>query len=141
MLINKGIELSEKVKTWKRKGEGMIVKLVAGVKNLFGDKGQGRATGDQWPGTGTWSEHAFYTVDSVTFGLQIGGEAGEMIMVATNQKAIIRSSRHLVSVHPETPDETLLVSNSETRDFSSWQGNQGVARRRTSVRRTNKPED
>ena len=27
-------------------------------------------------------------VDSVKFGLQIGGEAGEMIMVATNQKAI-----------------------------------------------------
>ena len=47
----------------------------------------------------------------------------------------------LFSVHPETPDETLLVSNSETRDFSSWQGNQGVARRRTSVRRTSEPED
>ncbi|MGD0843021.1 MAG: hypothetical protein ABSA06_01450 [Geobacteraceae bacterium] len=45
------------------------------------------------------------------------------------------------NVHTETPDETLLVSNSETRDFSSWQGNQGVARRRTSVRRTSKPED
>ena len=88
MLINKGIKLSEKVKTWKRKGEGMIVKLVAGVKNLFGDTGQGRATGDQWPATGTWSEHAFYTDDSVTFGMQIGGEAGEMIMVATNQKVI-----------------------------------------------------
>ena len=47
MLINKDIELSEKVKTWKRKGEGMIVNLVAGVKNLFADTGQGGATGDQ----------------------------------------------------------------------------------------------
>ena len=47
----------------------------------------------------------------------------------------------LTSVHPETPDETLLVSNLGTRDFSSWQGNRGVARRRTSVRRTSKPED
>jgi hypothetical protein len=47
MLINKGIELSEKVKTWKRKGEGMNVKLVAGVKYLFGDNGQERAIGDQ----------------------------------------------------------------------------------------------
>ena len=45
-------------------------------------------TGDQWPRTGTWSEPAFYMVDSVTFGLQIWGEATEMIMVATNQKAI-----------------------------------------------------
>jgi AraC family transcriptional regulator of adaptative response / DNA-3-methyladenine glycosylase II len=47
----------------------------------------------------------------------------------------------LGSVHPETPDETLSVSDLETRDFSSWQENQGIARRRTSVRRTSKPED
>jgi lipid-binding SYLF domain-containing protein len=38
--------------------------------------------------TGTWSEPAFYTVGSVTFGLQIGGEAAEVVMVAMNQKAI-----------------------------------------------------
>ena len=31
---------------------------------------------------------------------------------------------------------TLLVFNSETRNFSSWQGNRGVVRRRTLVRRT-----
>jgi len=47
----------------------------------------------------------------------------------------------LVSVHPETPDVTLTVSNSERRHFSSWQGNRGFARRRTWVRRTSKPED
>jgi lipid-binding SYLF domain-containing protein len=38
--------------------------------------------------TGVWSEPAFYTLGSVTFGLQIGGEATEVIMVATNQKGI-----------------------------------------------------
>lgn len=38
--------------------------------------------------TGTWSEPAFYTLGSVTFGLQIGGEAAEVVMVAMNQKAI-----------------------------------------------------
>jgi lipid-binding SYLF domain-containing protein len=38
--------------------------------------------------TGTWSEPAFYTLGSVTFGLQIGGEANEVIMLAMNQKAI-----------------------------------------------------
>jgi SH3 domain-containing YSC84-like protein 1 len=38
--------------------------------------------------TGSWSEPAFYTVGSVTFGLQIGGEAAEVVMVATNQRAI-----------------------------------------------------
>ncbi len=35
-----------------------------------------------------WSEPAFYTVGSVTFGLQIGGQAAEVVMMAMNQKAI-----------------------------------------------------
>ncbi len=38
--------------------------------------------------TENWSDPAFYTLGSVTFGLQIGGEAAEVIMVATNQKAL-----------------------------------------------------
>ncbi len=37
---------------------------------------------------GSWSNPAFYTLGSVTFGLQIGGEAAEVVMVAVNQKAI-----------------------------------------------------
>jgi len=49
--------------------------------------------------------------------------------------------RELLSFHPETPDVKLVVFNSVTRDFSSWQGNQGGARRRTLVRRTSKPAD
>jgi lipid-binding SYLF domain-containing protein len=38
--------------------------------------------------TGTWSYPAFYTLGSVTFGLQFGGEAAEVVMVAVNQKGI-----------------------------------------------------
>jgi lipid-binding SYLF domain-containing protein len=38
--------------------------------------------------SGTWSDPAFYTLGSVTFGLQIGGEAAEVVMVAMTQKAI-----------------------------------------------------
>jgi SH3 domain-containing YSC84-like protein 1 len=38
--------------------------------------------------TGRWSQPAFYTIGSVTFGLQIGGEAAEVVMVAMSQKAI-----------------------------------------------------
>ena len=37
---------------------------------------------------GAWSEPAFYTLGSVTFGFQIGGEAAEVVMVAMNQKAL-----------------------------------------------------
>jgi SH3 domain-containing YSC84-like protein 1 len=38
--------------------------------------------------TGKWTNPAFYTLGSVTFGLQIGGESAEVVMVAMNQKAI-----------------------------------------------------
>jgi lipid-binding SYLF domain-containing protein len=37
---------------------------------------------------GNWSEPAFYTISSVTFGLQIGGEAAEVVMLAMTQKAV-----------------------------------------------------
>src|SRR5208283_1677552 len=47
----------------------------------------------------------------------------------------------LGSFYPETPDEKQLVSDSERRAFLSRQGNQRIARRRTLVRRTSKPED
>jgi lipid-binding SYLF domain-containing protein len=40
------------------------------------------------PQTGDWSQPAFYTVGSVTFGLQIGGEAAEVIVMAMTQKAV-----------------------------------------------------
>lgn len=39
-------------------------------------------------GKGDWSQPAFYTIGSVTFGLQIGGEAAEVIVMAMSQKAI-----------------------------------------------------
>ena len=38
--------------------------------------------------TGNWGEPAFYTLGSVTFGLQIGGEASEVVVLAMTQKAI-----------------------------------------------------
>jgi lipid-binding SYLF domain-containing protein len=38
--------------------------------------------------TGDWSQPAFYTIGSVTFGLQIGGEAAQVVMLAMTQRAI-----------------------------------------------------
>ena len=38
--------------------------------------------------TGILSEPAFYTIGSVTFGLQIGGQAAEVVMLAMTPRAI-----------------------------------------------------
>jgi lipid-binding SYLF domain-containing protein len=38
--------------------------------------------------TGAWSQPAFYTIGAVTFGLQIGAESAEVVMLAMSQKAI-----------------------------------------------------
>lgn len=38
--------------------------------------------------TGSWSHPAFYVIGSVTFGLQIGGEAAEVVMTIEDQKAL-----------------------------------------------------
>lgn len=37
---------------------------------------------------GDWSQPAFYTVGAVSFGLQIGGEASETVILAMTQKAV-----------------------------------------------------
>lgn len=38
--------------------------------------------------TGQWSQPGFYTIGSITFGLQIGGEAAQVIMVLRSQGAL-----------------------------------------------------
>ena len=38
--------------------------------------------------TGEWSQPAFYTVGSVSYGLQIGGEVAEVILLVNSQKGV-----------------------------------------------------
>ena len=38
--------------------------------------------------TGDWSNPAFYTLGSVSFGLQIGGEAAEVVLLVMSQKGV-----------------------------------------------------
>ncbi len=39
-------------------------------------------------GSGSWSQPAFYTIGSVSFGFQIGAQSAEVVMLAMSQKAI-----------------------------------------------------
>lgn len=38
--------------------------------------------------TGNWSQPVFYTIGSASFGLQIGGDASELVLVVRNQKGV-----------------------------------------------------
>jgi lipid-binding SYLF domain-containing protein len=79
--------------------------------------------------TGEWSQPAFYTVGSVSFGLQIGAEDAEVIMLAMNQKAVdtlFTSSFKLggdisVAVGPEGAGAKKIV-NADFISFSKAKG-------------------
>ncbi len=85
--------------------------------------------------TGNWSDPAFYTVGSVTFGLQFGGEAAEVIMVAESQKGVdslLSSSVKLggdvsVAIGPIGGGAKGAVSIPEVRaDFVSFSRSKGL---------------
>ncbi len=54
---------------------------------LGGSGGTGILTARD-PKTGNWSEPAFYTIGAISFGLQIGGEAAEVVMMIMSQRAV-----------------------------------------------------
>jgi lipid-binding SYLF domain-containing protein len=71
----------------KSKGVIIIPSLLKGGFILGGSGGNGvLLVRDEK--TGQWSQPGFYTVGSVTFGLQIGGEAAQVIMVVRSQGAL-----------------------------------------------------
>jgi lipid-binding SYLF domain-containing protein len=85
--------------------------------------------------SGTWSEPAFYTLGSVTFGFQFGGEAAEIIMLAVNQKAVdslLSSSVKLggdvsVAIGPlGTGAKGALTIPEVTADFVSFSKAKGI---------------
>jgi len=71
----------------KAKGLLVVPQMIKGGFILGGSGGSGVlvASGD---GPAGWSQPAFYTVGSVTFGLQIGGEVSELILIVMTQKGM-----------------------------------------------------
>jgi SH3 domain-containing YSC84-like protein 1 len=64
----------------------MIVPTVLKAGFIFGGSGGTGLAMAHDNQSNTWSNPAFYTIGSVTFGLQIGGEAAEVVMLAMTEK-------------------------------------------------------
>ncbi len=58
--------------------KGAFVWGASGGTGVFLARGEG----------GTWTHPAFYTIGSVSFGLQIGGQASEVILLAMTEKGV-----------------------------------------------------
>jgi lipid-binding SYLF domain-containing protein len=80
--------------------------------------------------TKNWSQPAFYTIGSGSFGLQIGGEAAEVIVMAMSQKAIDSLYTTSVKLGGDTsvaagPYGTGAKAN-VTADFISYSKSKGL---------------
>ena len=78
---------------WFRQNVGnarAIVIIPVSVKAgfIFGGSGGGGAMLARHPKTGVWSYPAFYRMGSFTFGLQIGGEVSEIVLLVMTQRGV-----------------------------------------------------
>ena len=79
--------------TWFRnnigKARGVLI-IPTSVKAgfIFGGSGGGGAMLAKSPRTGRWSYPGFYRMGSVTFGLQIGGEVSEIVLLVMTQRGV-----------------------------------------------------
>jgi lipid-binding SYLF domain-containing protein len=71
----------------RSKGIIIIPSLLKGGFILGGSGGSGVLVARDEK-SGEWSQPGFYTIGSVSFGLQIGGEAAEVIMVVRSQRGL-----------------------------------------------------
>jgi lipid-binding SYLF domain-containing protein len=79
---------------------------------------------------GEWSQPTFYTIGSVSFGLQIGGEAAEVIVLCMSQKAVDALMTSQVKLGGDTsialgPVGAGAKSN-VTADFISFAKSKGI---------------
>src|SRR5262249_665369 len=71
------------------KGKGVFLgpQILKGAFVIGGSGGSGVFLARE-QNTGKWSQPAFYTLGGVSFGLQVGGEASEVILVVTSDRGI-----------------------------------------------------
>jgi SH3 domain-containing YSC84-like protein 1 len=73
----------------KAKGFLIIPELLQGAWFIGGSGGRGVLVVKDKT-TGDWSQPAFYTIGSLSFGIQFGGEKSEIIMMVFSQKGLDR---------------------------------------------------
>jgi lipid-binding SYLF domain-containing protein len=73
----------------KAKGFLIIPELLQGAWFIGGSGGRGVLVVKDKT-TGDWSQPAFYTIGSLSFGIQFGGEKSEIIMMVFTQKGLDR---------------------------------------------------
>jgi SH3 domain-containing YSC84-like protein 1 len=110
------------------KGVLIFPSIIKGGVIVGGSGGTGvllvRGDGDHW------SQPAFYTLGAVSVGLQIGGQAAEVVILANSQKAVDRLLTNSVKLGGEVsvaagPKGTGMASNL-TADFVSYGKSKGA---------------
>jgi lipid-binding SYLF domain-containing protein len=81
--------LSSEVRDWLRVAKGVfIVPQILRGAALFGVAGGSGVLLVRDEKTGEWSEPAFYTVRSISFGLQVGADVSELIIVVRSDRGL-----------------------------------------------------
>ena len=81
-------ELRESVPRLLARARGVIIfpQLIKGAFLIGGEGGSGALLARD--PNGTWSHPAFYTLGAISFGLQIGGQASEAVVIIMTDKAL-----------------------------------------------------
>ena len=81
--------VKDELRAWSKEAKGLFVvpQLLRGAF-VFGGAGGSGVLVVRDEKTGAWSQPAFYNIGAVTFGLQAGGDASELVFVVRTQRGL-----------------------------------------------------
>lgn len=81
--------LKDALREWSKEAKALFIvpQFLRGAF-IFGGAGGSGVLLVREEKTGKWSQPVFYTMGSASFGLQIGGDVSEMVLVVRNQKGL-----------------------------------------------------
>ena len=95
--------VKDEVRSFSKEAKGLFIvpQLLRGAL-VFGGAGGSGVLVVRDEKTGTWSQPAFYNIGAVTFGLQAGGDASELIFVVRTQRGLEQFYRSDFKLGAET---------------------------------------